>query len=392
MFRLSARTNWLKPSATLAFQEKLRSLKSSGVDIIYLNAGEPDCDIPMNVKAQAIEAIHEGRNKYSDVRGIPELIEAICHEYKEARSLEYNPSQVIVSNGAKHALFNAFLSLLDPGDEVIIQAPFWPSYYDMIVVMGATPVIVHTSIENNFVMTAEQLEQSITPKTRLVIFNSPSNPTGQIISRKQYMAYAEVLRRHPDILIVSDDVYEMIHWDPTLTHFLQVAPDMVDRTVIVSSVSKSFAMTGWRLGYALGPEHLIQAMVDYQSQSTSNVCNIAQYAAVEALTGDRYSLSGMLLAYKQRHDLMFNMLSSSSAIKVIRSHGAFYLFPEISGVLERLDLPDAEALSIYCLEKIHVGIMPGNAFGSPNYMRFSYANKYEKLEEGLHRFMGLIGG
>ena len=392
MFRFSTRTQRLKASATLAFQEKLRSLKASGVDIIYLNAGESEFDVPMNIKAQAIEAIHEGRNRYTDVRGTPELIEAIVHEYKESRSLVFNESQVIVCNGAKQALFNTFISLIDHGDEVIIQAPYWPSYYDMIVAAGGVPVVIHTTIDNKFIMAAEQLEAHITPKTRLVIFNSPSNPTGQIISRKQFVAYAEVLRAHPNIIVISDDVYEMINWDPLMTHFLQVAPDFMDRTVIISGVSKAFAMAGWRLGYALGPESLIQHMVNFQSQSTSNVCNISQLAAVEALTGDRYSLSTMLLAYKQRHDFVYNMLSSSDAIKVIPSHGAFYLFPEVSGVLERLDLPDTEALSMYCLEKAHIGIMPGGPFGSPNYMRFSFTNKYERLEESMHRFLEIVNG
>lgn len=390
MLRLASRTQRLRASATLVFQEKVRELKASGVGIISLNAGEPDFDIPMNIKAQAIESIHEGRNKYTAVRGVPELIESIIQEYKEVYSLDYQPSQVVVTNGAKQALFNLLLTLVERGDEVIIQAPFWPSYYDMIQLVGGTPVVVHTSIAEHFTMTAEALERHITPSTKCVIFNSPCNPTGQVISRKLYQEYAEVLRRHPHVSIITDDIYELLSWEPHRVHWLQAAPDMMERTVIVSGLSKGYAMTGWRLGYALGPVDLIATMVAYQSQSTSNVCSIAQYAGIEALTGERYSLAEMLVAYKNRHDLMYSMLSSSPLINVIKSQGAFYMFPDLTQVIARLGLANADELSLYCLEKARVCIMSGTPFGAPNHMRFSFANKCDKLEEGLSRFLALI--
>lgn len=390
MLILASRTARLRASATLAFQEKSRALKQAGVDIVALNAGEPDFDVPMNIKAQAIEAIHEGRNKYTPVRGIPELISAIAQEYKDAYSLSYDENQILVTNGAKQALFNAFLCLIDHGDEVVIPSPYWPSYYDMIYVVGGKPVLVPSYIEDNFVMSPESFEKSITSKTKCVIFNSPSNPTGQIISREMYSAYADILRKHPNILILTDDVYETLNWNSSREHWLQVAPDMIDRTVIVSGLSKGYAMTGWRLGYVLGPVEVIKNMVDYQSQSTSNVCSIAQYAGVEALTGDRYSLAEMLLAYKQRHDLMYDMLSSHSLIKVIKSHGAFYMFPDLTEVILKLGFANADELSLYCLEKGQVSIMSGSAFGANNHMRFSFANKYEKIEEGLSRFLSII--
>lgn len=390
MLRLASRTQRLSASATLAFQEKARALKASGVGIISLNAGEPDFDVPMNIKAQAIEAIHERRNKYTPVRGSGELVDAIIQEYKDTYQLDYQSSQVIVTNGAKQALFNVLLCLVEHGDEVILQAPFWPSYYDMIHLVNGTPVVVHSSIAEHFAMTPEALERHITPKTKCIIFNSPCNPTGQVISRKMYQEYAEVLRRHPHVTIITDDVYELLSWEPHRVHWLQAAPDMLDRTVIVSGLSKGYAMTGWRLGYALGPVELIKTMVDYQSQSTSNVCSIVQYAAIEALIGERYSLAEMLVAYKNRHDLMYSMLSSNELINVIKSQGAFYMFPDVTQVIRKLGLADADEFSLYCLEKGNISIMSGTPFGAPNHMRFSFANKCEKLEEGLSRFLALI--
>ena len=390
MLRLASRTQRLRASATLAFQEKARELKASGIGIIALNAGEPDFDVPMNIKAQAIESIHEGRNKYTAVRGTPELIEAIIKEYQETYALEYQPTQVVVTNGAKQALFNILLCLVERDDEVILQAPFWPSYFDMIQLVGGTPVVVNTTISEHFLMTAEALERHITPKTKCVIFNSPCNPTGQVISRKLYQEYAEVLRRHPHVAIITDDIYELLSWEPHRVHWLQAAPDMMERTVIVSGLSKGYAMTGWRLGYALGPVDLINSMVDYQSQSTSNVCSIAQYAGIEALTGERYSLAEMLVAYKSRHDLMYSMLSSHALINVIKSQGAFYMFPDLTQVINCMGMADADELSLYCLDKARISIMSGAPFGAPNHMRFSFANKYEKLEEGLNRFLALL--
>lgn len=389
MLRFASRTERLRASATLAFQERVRILKASG-DVIALNAGEPDFDVPMNVKAQAIEAIHEGRSKYTDVRGVPELIEAIAEEYRETYGFNYQSRQIIVTNGAKQALFNGLLCLIERGDEVIVPAPFWPSYYDMISVLNGLPVIVPTHMEDQFLMSPSALEAHITPKTKCIIFNSPSNPTGQCIPRALFEAYAEILRRHPHIAIISDDVYESISWNAERTHWLQAAPDMADRTLIVSGLSKSYAMTGWRLGYALGPSELIKHMVDYQSQSTSNVCSIAQYAGIEALTGDRYSLAEMLIAYKRRHDMMYSMLTSDPRIRVLKSQGTFYLFPDLSEVIQQMDLPDADALSLYCLEKAKVCIMSGVPFGGNMHLRFSFANKYEKLSEGLERFLDAI--
>lgn len=390
MLHLASRTQRLRASATLAFQEKARALKASGVDIISLNMGEPDFDVPMNIKAQAIEAIHERKNKYTAVRGVPELLEAIVQEYKDAYALTYHPTQIVVTNGAKQAFFNALLCLVGSGDEVVLQAPFWPSYYDMVQLVGGTPVVIHSSIAEHFAMTAEALERHITPKTKCVVFNSPCNPTGQIISRKLYKEYAEVLRRHPHVCVITDDVYEMLNWEPHRVHWLQAAPDMMDRTVIVSGLSKGFAMAGWRLGYALGPVDLINKMVDYQSQTTSNVCSISQYAGIEALTGERYSLAEMLVAYKSRHDLMYAMLSSNELINVIKSQGTFYMLPDMTQVIEHMGFSNADELSLYCLEKAEVSIMSGTSFGAPNHMRFSFANKCDKLEEGLSRFLLMI--
>ncbi|PYE83921.1 pyridoxal phosphate-dependent aminotransferase [Pseudoroseicyclus aestuarii] len=388
---LSDALDRVQPSATIAVTNKARELKAEGRDVIGLGAGEPDFDTPQNVKDAAIAAIEEGKTKYTAVDGIPELKQAIAAKFKRENGLTYAPSQITVGTGGKQVLYNALMATLNEGDEVIIPAPYWVSYPDMVLLAGGTPITVTAGIDTGFKMTAEQLEAAITDKTKWLIFNSPSNPSGAAYSADELKALTEVLKRHPHVWIMSDDMYEHL----TYGNFVfatpaQVEPELYDRTLTVNGVSKAYAMTGWRIGYAGGPEALIKAMAKLQSQSTSNPSSISQWAAVEALTGDQGFIAENNRAFQRRRDLVCEMLNAATGITCPVPEGAFYVYPDISGCIGKTSaagtaITDDEAFATALLEEEGVAVVFGAAFGvSPNF-RVSYATSDEALREACSR-------
>ncbi|MCB2129844.1 MAG: pyridoxal phosphate-dependent aminotransferase [Rhodobacteraceae bacterium] len=388
----------VKPSPTIAVTNKARELKSAGRDIIGLGAGEPDFDTPQNIKDAGKRAIDEGKTKYTAVDGILELKEAICAKFARENGLTYKPSQVTVGTGGKQTLYNALMATCNPGDEVIIPAPYWVSYPDMVLLAGGTPVAVECRIETDFKLTAAQLEAAITPKTKWFIFNSPSNPTGAGYSRAELKALTDVLMRHPHVWVLSDDMYEHLVFDDfEFVTPAQVEPGLYDRTLTCNGVSKSYAMTGWRIGYAAGPVELIKAMGTIQSQSTSNPCSVAQYAAVEALTGPQDFLAGNRKIFQRRRDLVVSMLNQAKGIKCPRPEGAFYVYPDISACIGKTSakgarIVDDEAFAAALLEETGVAVVFGAAFGlSPNF-RVSYATSDAALEEACRRIQSFCAG
>ncbi|HFD31156.1 MAG TPA: pyridoxal phosphate-dependent aminotransferase, partial [Gammaproteobacteria bacterium] len=372
--RLSDRVQRIKPSATLAITSLANTLKAEGKNIIGLGAGEPDFDTPEHIKQAAIRALDEGFTKYTAVDGTPGLKQAVIDKFKRDNSLDYNPEQVLVSCGGKQSFYNLVQALLNPGDEVIIPAPYWVSYPDMVLLADGTPVIVSAGIEQNFRITAQQLEAAITPRTRLFVINSPSNPTGMAYTRAELSALAEVLLRHPHVLVATDDMYEHILWaDEPFCNILNACPELYDRCMVLNGVSKAYSMTGWRIGYAAGPAVLIKAMKKVQSQSTSNPTSISQVAAQAALEGPQSCVSEMLKAFKKRHDHVVERLNQIEGVSCLPAQGTFYAFPEISGLIERLPVNDDVELTGYLLEQAGVALVPGSAFGSPGYMRLSFA-------------------
>ncbi|MFM2354964.1 MAG: hypothetical protein RLZZ528_700 [Pseudomonadota bacterium] len=388
----------VKPSATIAVTNKARELQAAGRDVIGLGAGEPDFDTPQNIKDAAKAAIDGGRTKYTAVDGIPELKAAICAKFKRENGLTYSPAQVTVGTGGKQVLYNAFMATLNPGDEVIIPAPYWVSYPDMVLLAGGTPVTVPCGIETNFKMTPAQLEAAITPKTKWFIFNSPSNPTGAGYTRAELKALTDVLMRHPQVWVMSDDMYEHLVFDDfEFVTPAQVEPGLYDRTLTCNGVSKAYAMTGWRIGYAGGPAHLIKAMGTIQSQSTSNPSSIAQYAAVEALNGDQGFLPEFRKAFQRRRDLVVSMLNQAKGIRCPKPEGAFYVYPDISACIGKTTaagtmLTDDETFATALLEEQGVAVVFGSAFGlSPNF-RVSYATSDKVLEEACRRIQTFCAG
>jgi aspartate aminotransferase len=388
----------VKPSPTIAVTNKARELKAAGRDIIGLGAGEPDFDTPDNIKAAAKRAIDEGRTKYTAVDGIPELKEAICRKFERENGLKYTVSQVTVGTGGKQTLYNAFMATLNPGDEVIIPAPYWVSYPDMVLLAGGTPVAVECGIDNAFKLTPTQLEAAITPKTKWFIFNSPSNPTGAGYTAAELKGLTDVLMRHPHVWVMSDDMYEHLVFDDfAFTSPAQVEPGLYDRTLTCNGVSKAYAMTGWRIGYAAGPAHLIKAMGTIQSQSTSNPCSIAQYAAVEALNGPQGFLAENKVTFQRRRDLVVSMLGQAKGLKCPRPEGAFYVYPDISGCIGKTSaggtkISDDETFSTALLEETGVAVVFGAAFGlSPNF-RVSYATSDAALEDACSRIQTFCAG
>lgn len=388
----------VKPSATIAVTNKARELKAAGRDIIGLGAGEPDFDTPQNIKDAAKRAIDEGKTKYTAVDGIPELKEAICAKFRRENGLGYTPAQVTVGTGGKQILYNALMATLNPGDEVIIPAPFWVSYPDMVMLAGGTPVAVTAGVESDFKITAAQLEAAITPKTKWFIFNSPSNPTGAAYTRAELKALTDVLLRHPQVWIMSDDMYEHLVFDDfEFTTPAQIEPALYDRTLTCNGVSKAYAMTGWRIGYAAGPVALIKAMGTIQSQSTSNPCSIAQYAAVEALSGPQDFLAENKKVFQRRRDLVVSMLNQAKGINCPRPEGAFYVYPDISACIGKTSaggtvIRDDEAFATALLEETGVAVVFGAAFGlSPNF-RVSYATSEAALEEACKRIQTFCAG
>ncbi|WP_225028822.1 pyridoxal phosphate-dependent aminotransferase [Xinfangfangia pollutisoli] len=381
----------VKPSATIAVTNKARELAAAGRDVIGLGAGEPDFDTPENIREAAKRAIDSGKTRYTAVDGIPELKAAICAKFLRENGLTYTPAQVTVGTGGKQVLYNALMATLNPGDEVIVPAPYWVSYPDMVLLAGGTPVPVVASIETNFKLTPEQLEAAITPKTKWFIFNSPSNPTGAAYSRDELKGLTDVLMRHPHVWVMSDDMYEHLVFDDfEFVTPAQVEPGLYDRTLTCNGVSKAYAMTGWRIGYAAGPVALIKAIGTIQSQSTSNPSSVSQWAAVEALSGPQDFLPGFRKAFQGRRDLVVSMLNQAKGLRCPRPEGAFYVYPDISGCIGKATpggtvITNDEVFATALLEETGVAVVFGAAFGlSPNF-RVSYATSDEVLREACAR-------
>ncbi len=384
---LSHRVQAVKPSPTLAVTARANALRAAGQDIIGLGAGEPDFDTPDHIKQAAIEAIQAGKTKYTAVDGTASLKQAIMDKFQRDNQLTYAPDQILVSVGGKQSFYNLAQATLNPGDEVIIPAPYWVSYPDMAILAGAQPRIVTTDARQQFKMTADQLAEAITPATRLLVLNSPSNPTGMAYRQDELAALGEVLRQHPDILIATDDMYEHILWEKgQFCNILNVCPDLYDRTLVLNGVSKAYSMTGWRIGYAGGPKNIIQAMKKIQSQSTSNPASISQYAAEAALNGPQDCVDHMLKAFKARHDWMTGQLSQLPGIDCIKTDGTFYVFPSVNGLIAALDgVEDDLQLAEYLIEKAGIALVPGSAFGLPGHARISIATSMENLQNAIER-------
>ena len=389
---LSRRVQAIKPSPTLAVTARAAALKASGRDIVGLGAGEPDFDTPQHIKDAAIAAINAGFTKYTAVDGTPSLKAAVIAKFKRDNGLDYTPKQILVSCGGKQSFFNLVQAVVNAGDEVIIPAPYWVSYPDIVILADGKPVIIEAGIEQGFKITPAQLEAAITPKTRLFVLNSPSNPTGAVYTSDELAALGEVLRRHPQVLIASDDMYEHIRLnDVPFVNILNVCPDLYDRTLVLNGVSKAYSMTGWRIGYAAGPEAIMRAMTNVQSQSTSNPTSISQWAAEAALNGDQGCITPMLDAFKARHRFVVDGLNALPGFKCVDSGGAFYAFPDVRAAIMNLlardviEAPTDIAFSEYLLESADVAVVPGSAFGAEGYIRLSFATSQANLEKALKR-------
>jgi aspartate aminotransferase len=385
--QISTRVQRIKPSPTLAVTARAAALRAAGKDIIGLGAGEPDFDTPDHIKQAAIKAIQDGFTKYTDVGGTAQLKQAIIAKFARENGLTYTPAQILVSVGGKQSFFNLVQALLNPGDEVIIPAPYWVSYPDMVMLADGIPVVVSAGIDQHFKISPEQLEAAITPLTRLVVINSPSNPTGSAYSGEELAALGEVLRRHPHILIATDDMYEHILWTAEpFVNILNVCPDLYERTMVLNGVSKAYSMTGWRIGYAGGPAPLIDAMKNVQSQSTSNPTSISQVAAQAALEGDQSCISRMCKAFKERHDFVVKELNTIPGVRCIPGQGTFYTFPNVEGMIDRLDgLHSDVDLAEFLINEAGVALVPGSAFGAPGHLRLSFATDLETLREATRR-------
>ena len=399
MSLVATRLAAIKPSPTLAVSARAAQLKAEGKDIIGLGAGEPDFDTPQFIKDAAVEAMRKGLTKYTPAGGTLSLKKAIIAKFKRDNGLDYTPRQVLVSCGGKHTSFNLCLALLNPGDEVIIPAPYWVSYPDMAVVAGAKPVFIEAGIEQGFKITAAQLEAAITPKSRLVFINSPSNPSAAVYTLEELKALGEVLRKHPRIVIASDDMYEQILLDGSkFVNILNACPDLYDRTVVENGVSKAYSMTGWRIGYCGGPAELIEAMENMQSHSTSNPTSIAQYAAEAALNGDQSCIEPMVKAFRERGTFVAKALNAIPGVKCLQPAGAFYVFPDCRGAIRRmaaagkLKAATDIALCDYLMEQEQaVAAVPGSAFGMEGYLRISFATSMENLEKAMARMAKAMG-
>ena len=385
--QISNRVQRIKPSPTLAVTARAAALRAAGKDIIGLGAGEPDFDTPDHIKQAAIKAIQDGFTKYTDVGGTAQLKQAIIAKFTRENGLNYTPAQILVSVGGKQSFFNLVQALLNPGDEVIIPAPYWVSYPDMVMLADGIPVVIAAGIDRQFKISPDQLEAAITPLTRLVVINSPSNPTGSAYTGEELAALGEVLRRHPHILIATDDMYEHILWTAEpFVNILNVCPDLYERTMVLNGVSKAYSMTGWRIGYAGGPAALIEAMKNVQSQSTSNPTSISQVAAQAALEGDQSCITRMCKAFKERHDFVVKELNTIPGVRCIPGQGTFYTFPNVEGMIDRLDgLHSDVDLAEFLINEAGVALVPGSAFGAPGHLRLSFATDLETLREAMRR-------
>ncbi|MEK9685919.1 MAG: pyridoxal phosphate-dependent aminotransferase [Methylophilaceae bacterium] len=389
---LSSAVQRIKESPTLAVTAKASLLKSQGIDIIGLAAGEPDFDTPEFIKQGAIQAINDGKTKYTPVGGIPSLKNAIVDKFKNDNGLDYKAEEIVVGVGGKQCIFNLCLSVLDAGDEVVIPAPYWVSYEDIAVLTGAEAKIISTTIEDNFKITAEQLDTALTEKTKLVFLNSPSNPTGSVYTKEELVQLATVLHKYPNVIIASDDIYEHINLnDQDFNNIVMVDPSLKDRSVILNGVSKAYSMTGWRIGYAAGPTKIIKAMTKLQSQSTSNPSSISQAAAETALRGNNECIAEMVKEFKLRHTYVVENINSINGLSCIPAEGAFYAFPYAQDAIDRLFKANVISknndigLCEYLLDKANVAVVPGSAFGAEGYFRLSFATSMENLVEAISR-------
>jgi aspartate aminotransferase len=384
---LSQRVQRIKPSPTLAVSARAEELQAEGKPIINLSVGEPDFDTPPHIKEAAIKAIRDGHTKYTAVDGIKSLKTAIVNKFARENNLGYELNQVLVSCGAKHSIYNLFSALLNPGDEVIIPAPYWVSYPDMAKLADGHPVIVKTDFAQNFKMTPAQLSAAITNKTRVLILNSPSNPTGVAYTAEELKALGEVILRHPGIIVVTDDIYEHSLWShKPFTNILNACPELHNRCIIINGVSKSYAMTGWRIGFAAGPTKIIAAMKKVQSQSTSNPTSISQYAAQAALEGDQSCIQVMTKAYKERHDYLLDEFKKIRGIKATSSDGTFYTFPSVEAFFNKdTGITNDIEFAEFILLNAEVAIIPGSAFGAPGHIRISYATSMKNLVDAIAR-------
>lgn len=382
---LAQRVKKIKASPTLAVAAKAAQMSAQGLDVISLATGEPDFDTPIHIKKAAIAAIDAGFTKYTAVDGIPELKEAIVNKFKKDNGLNYALNQILVSVGGKQSCYNLCQAFINPGDEVIIPAPYWVSYPDMVLLAEGVPVIIATTPAQRYKINAQQLEQAITPKTKMIFLNSPSNPSGVAYTLDELKALGQILIKHPQILIATDDMYEHILWSQPFANILNACPQLMDRTIVLNGVSKAYAMTGWRIGYAGGPAPLINAMKIIQSQSTSNPCSIAQKAAVAALTGGNESVIEMVNAFHQRHDYVVDRLLSMPGIEVIPADGTFYIFPSVQAIIEKHGYANDLVFSEQLLQDTGLALVPGSAFGNEGCIRLSFATSLDTLKDALNR-------
>ena len=391
MHKVSDRMNRVLPSATSAVLNLAAKLREQGRDIISLGAGEPDFDTPDHIKESAINGINSGQTKYTAIDGTVSLKKAIQRKFKKDNNLDYDHDEIIVSSGAKQTLFNLCMGLLSDSDEAIIPSPYWVSYPDMVRIADAKPIFIDTGIENDFKISAEQLDNAISKKTKLLFLNSPSNPTGSCYSKNDLLKLAEVLLRNPSVYIASDDIYEKIHWGPSkFYNIATLAPELKNRVISINGVSKCYAMTGWRIGYAGGPKEIIKAMKTVQSQSTSNPSSISQIAATEALIGDQTCIKKMLKEYKKRNEYIVNQLNNLPGFECRNGDGAFYAFPKITEALNRNNMKTDADLVSHILNKAEVVLVPGAPFGAPGYIRFSFACSMNDLENAINRISKVI--
>ena len=383
---ISERVRKVKPSATIAISSKAMEMRSAGINVISMSAGEPDFDTPQHIKDAAKAAMDNGMTKYTQVDGTPELKEAIIKKFSDDNDLSYQPENILVSTGAKQTLYNLFQAILGDGDEVIIISPYWVSYPDMVLLADAKPVFVDTFQENNFSLDLNAFSNAINEKTKLVIINSPSNPTGITFTRSDYESIGAVLDNYPNAYVATDDMYEYIYWgEEPFVSFAQACPALFDRTITINGVSKSYAMTGWRIGYCGGPTDVIGAMKKVQSQSTSNPSSISQAATIAALNSSKDDIYTMVEQYKIRHDYLCSALNAIEGFRTSPGTGAFYLFPDVKNVIEKKGFSDDVELSEYLIETANVAVVPGSAFGSIGYIRLSYATGLEQIKEAVER-------
>ena len=383
---LSDRVKKVKPSATITISAKAMDLRANGIDVISLSAGEPDFDTPEHIKQAAIEAINKGQTKYTQVDGTPELKDAIISKFNRDNNLHYQRENIIVSTGAKQTLYNLFQSVLGPDDEVVIISPYWVSYPDMVILADAKPVIVETHQEDDFNIDMDSFKAALTDKTKLLILNSPSNPTGITYTKEQYESMGKILSDYPNVLIATDDMYEHIYWgNEPFTSFAEACPNLFDRTITVNGVSKAYAMTGWRIGYCGASESIVKGMKKVQGQSTSNPSSISQVAAIAALNGSHDVVKMMVDEYKKRHDYLCDALNEINGFNTSPGTGAFYLFPEVRSVIESKGFADDIEFSSFLIDQANVAVIPGSAFGAEGSIRISYATSMELLKESISR-------